>query len=214
MSSPIERRAFLRLTVAGLAGAAAGVPLGACGAGSPSPDPGSRRARPGDGRILLAYFSRPGENYWYGGRKNLRVGNTEVLARMISAQLDCDVHRIEAVDRYSADYDETVERNVREQDADARPAIADPLPSTGTTRSCWPADLERPGADDHDHFRRELRLLGRDRPPGHHARHERPGHDVRGLRAGVRRRAHRRRACGSGRRGRSAGPSVDAWLRR
>ena len=26
-------------------------------------------------------------------------------------------------------YDETVQRNVREQDADARPAIADPLPS-------------------------------------------------------------------------------------
>ena len=64
MSSPIERRAFLRLTVAGVAGAAAGVPLGACGAGSPSPDPGSRRARPGNGRILLAFFSRPGENYW------------------------------------------------------------------------------------------------------------------------------------------------------
>ena len=129
MSSPIERRAFLRLTVAGVTGAAAGVPLGACAAGSPSPEPGSRRARPGDGRILLAFFSRPGENYWYGGRKDLRVGNTEVLARMISAQLDCDVHRIEAVDRYPADYDETVQRNVREQDADARPAIADPLPS-------------------------------------------------------------------------------------
>jgi hypothetical protein len=31
-------------------------------------------------RILLAYFSRPGENYYYGGRRNLEVGNTEVLA--------------------------------------------------------------------------------------------------------------------------------------
>jgi hypothetical protein len=30
--------------------------------------------------ILLAYFSRPGENYYYGGRRNLEVGNTEVLA--------------------------------------------------------------------------------------------------------------------------------------
>jgi hypothetical protein len=25
-------------------------------------------------RILLAYFSRPGENYYYGGRRNLEVG--------------------------------------------------------------------------------------------------------------------------------------------
>jgi Flavodoxin len=39
------------------------------------------------------------------------------------------VHRIEAVVPYSADYDETVQRNVREQDTDARPAIANPLAS-------------------------------------------------------------------------------------
>ena len=52
-----------------------------------------------------------------------------MLAREIRARLDCDVHRIEAADPYPADYDETVERNVREQDADARPAIADPLRS-------------------------------------------------------------------------------------
>ena len=80
-------------------------------------------------RILLAYFSRPGENYTYGGRTNLKTGNTEVLARMISARIDCDVHRIEAVDPYPDDYDKTVARNVREQDTDARPAIAD-LPSS------------------------------------------------------------------------------------
>src|SRR5215211_3749835 len=39
-------------------------------------------------------------------------GNTEVLARAISARLDCDVQRI-----------------VQEQDTDARPAIANPLAS-------------------------------------------------------------------------------------
>jgi flavodoxin len=114
----MQRRAFLQL-------AAAGVALGACGAGSrPAPD-----ASPG--RILLAYFSRPGENYWNGGRRNLKVGNTEVLARIIRARLDCDVHRIEAADPYPADYDATVRRNVREQDADARPAIANRLESIG-----------------------------------------------------------------------------------
>ena len=116
----MERRTFLRVALAGVAGVAVGVPSSACGAES------HRAAR---GRILLAYFSRPGENYWYGGRRNLKVGNTEVLARIISARLDCDVHRIRAADRYPADYEETVERNVREQRADARPAIANPLRS-------------------------------------------------------------------------------------
>ena len=129
MPDTMPRRAFLRL---GLGSAAAGV-LSACGADTPRtarPDPtrSPARARRG-GRILLAYFSRPGENYWNGGRKNLKVGNTEVLARAISARLDCDVHRIEPADPYPADYDETVQRNVREQDTDARPAIANPLAS-------------------------------------------------------------------------------------
>ncbi|MHC6231761.1 flavodoxin [Arthrobacter sp. MMS24-T111] len=80
------------------------------------------------GRILLAYFSRAGENYHYDGRATLTVGNTEVLAGMISALVPCDVHRIEAVEPYPDSYDATVARNVREQDQDARPAIANPLP--------------------------------------------------------------------------------------
>ncbi|MFJ1806756.1 MULTISPECIES: flavodoxin [unclassified Streptomyces] len=87
----------------------------------PSPATGS------DKRVLLAYFSRPGENYHYGGRTDLQTGNTEVLAQTISELIECDVHRIEAVDPYSDDYDATVARNVREQDADARPAIANRL---------------------------------------------------------------------------------------
>jgi flavodoxin len=84
---------------------------------------------PVTGPILLAYFSRPGENYYYGGRRDLEVGNTEVLAEMIARLVDCDVHRIEAANPYPDGYDTTVARNVTEQDADARPAIADPLTS-------------------------------------------------------------------------------------
>ncbi len=78
---------------------------------------------------MLAYFSRAGENYYYGGRTNLTVGNTEVLAGMIRGLFACDVHRIEPADPYPVDYEETVRRNVREQDADARPVIANPLAS-------------------------------------------------------------------------------------
>ncbi|MER5440445.1 flavodoxin [Streptomyces sp. NPDC002790] len=80
-------------------------------------------------RILLAYFSRPGENYSYGGRAILTTGSTEILARMISERVECDVHRIEACDHYPGDYDATVARNVREQNANARPAIAN-LPTS------------------------------------------------------------------------------------
>jgi hypothetical protein len=46
---------------------------------------------------------------------------------MISDRLDCDVHHIEAAEPYSQSYDDTVARNVREQNADALPGIANPL---------------------------------------------------------------------------------------
>lgn len=80
------------------------------------------------GGILLAYFSRAGENYHDGGRRVLDVGNTEVVAGLIGDRIACDIYRIEAADPYPHYYDETVDRNVEERNADARPAIADPLP--------------------------------------------------------------------------------------
>jgi flavodoxin len=130
-TSAIGRRGFLRLAAVGVAGAA-GLAVSASGAGTPSREStGSTRSEPpaalGDTRVLLAYFSRPGENYWNGGRRTLRVGNTEVLAGMIAERVNCDVHRIEPADPYPESYDETVQRNVREQDDDARPRIANPL---------------------------------------------------------------------------------------
>jgi flavodoxin len=135
MPETMRRRSSLRLALAGVGGAAVGVPLSACGADSAPdapPDP-TRSPEPaqaaGGGRVLLAYFSRPGENYWNGGRRNLKVGNTEVLARAIGARLDCDCTASKPPIPTPADYDATVQRNVREQDTDARPAIANPLAS-------------------------------------------------------------------------------------
>ncbi|MFS8204344.1 flavodoxin (plasmid) [Streptomyces sp. CWNU-52B] len=78
--------------------------------------------------MLLAYFSRPGENYYYGDRTTLKVGNTEVLAHTVRYLVDCDIYRFEPVDPYPVSYDATVKRNVREQEADARPAIKGKLP--------------------------------------------------------------------------------------
>jgi flavodoxin len=78
----------------------------------------------GPAPVLLAYFSRPGENYYYGDRIDLEVGNTEVFANKINDLIDCDVYRIEAGDPYPDSYDATRDRNVREQEENARPVIA------------------------------------------------------------------------------------------
>lgn len=133
--SPVLSR---RSVLAGLAGFAAAVGSGAAGCAS-SPQAGvagsgtapSAAEQPGSAarpRVLLAYFSRAGENYYNGGRRRLQVGNTEVLAGTIRRLIGCDVHRIDAADPYSENYDATVARNVQEQQADARPGIANPLP--------------------------------------------------------------------------------------
>ncbi len=90
-------------------------------------------ARRGD--VLLVFFSRAGENYFNGGRKDLRVGNTEVVADMIRDALRCDVFQIEAVDPYPHSYDATVQRNVREQNDNARPEIAHPPASLAVYRT-------------------------------------------------------------------------------
>ncbi len=93
--------------------------------------PSSARSGTARGDALLAYFSRPGENYYYGDRTNLKVGNTEVMARTIHDLIDCDMYRIEPADPYPDSYDATVRRNVREQEDDARPGIKGSLPDLG-----------------------------------------------------------------------------------
>lgn len=131
MSEEVTRRAFLRAGLIGGVGIVATLP--GCAPAE------QRQTRPSTGsqpkasnkptaRILLVYFSRAGENYYNGGRRILDVGNTEVLAKMIERRIDCDVYRIQPADPYSDSYDKTVARNVEEEQADARPAIANPLP--------------------------------------------------------------------------------------
>lgn len=130
----LQRRSFLRSAFAGVVGVVTGVLMDGCSDISQirvkdeSKQPLAQPTSTGS-KVLLTYFSRAGENYYYGGRINLTVGNTEVVAGMISQLIKCDVYRIEAADPYPDDYEETVARNVQEQDANARPAIANPLAS-------------------------------------------------------------------------------------
>ena len=42
-------------------------------------------------RILIAYFSRAGENYFGGAIRTVKVGNTEIAANFIQKLTDADV---------------------------------------------------------------------------------------------------------------------------
>ncbi|MGJ0184363.1 flavodoxin [Corynebacterium sp.] len=138
----MHRRTLIRGAVALGAGAASAAFLAACGqsrdrgpgqADSPTslPDSTTDTPRtPGSGpRTALVFFSRPGENYWYGDRRDLGIGNTEVLAGQIADRVDADVIRIDAADPYPHAYDETVDRNRQEQTEDARPEISGETPN-------------------------------------------------------------------------------------
>jgi len=128
-----DRATLLRQALAGATGVVLSGALAGCGQASTGTDRREDTARASavsrNRKVLIAYFSRAGENYYYGGRRDLKIGNTEVLATMIRKHIAADVYRIRAADPYPHDYEATVARNVREQNADARPQIANPLKS-------------------------------------------------------------------------------------
>ncbi|WP_308165553.1 flavodoxin [Nocardia noduli] len=101
-----------------------------CSTTESTPTSSAVPGQPGGGRILVAYFSRPGENYHYGGRRNLDIGNTEVLTGMIRDRVTADVHRIIPAAPYPAAYEATVARNRTEQESGTLPALATLRPDT------------------------------------------------------------------------------------
>ena len=82
-----------------------------------------------DSKYLIAYFSRPGNNYVGGRIVNLPVGNTEVVAKMIQEVTGGNLFRIEAVNAYPANYTETTEVAQKEMRANARPKLTAHLES-------------------------------------------------------------------------------------
>jgi flavodoxin len=113
----MDRRAFLGLS-------AASVTL-ACSRSSRNASPTTSGGADAGRKVLLVFFSRAGENYFHGGRKVLKVGNTKVVAGFIRDALSCDLFEIRPTEPYSERYDPTVERNAREQNENARPRIID-----------------------------------------------------------------------------------------
>ena len=74
-------------------------------------------------KCLIAYFSRPGNNYVNGDIVDLPTGNTEVIAKMIQDMTGGDLFHIEAVHAYPKDYTETTDVAKEEFRTNARPKL-------------------------------------------------------------------------------------------
>ena len=73
-----------------------------------------------NGKILVVYFSRTGENYNVG---NVEVGNTAMVASYIKDYLNADSFEIVPVEKYPDSYDECTNLASKEKDENARPQI-------------------------------------------------------------------------------------------
>lgn len=81
-------------------------------------------------KILIAYYSRRGENWWNGSVRNIKKGNTEVVVEKIKDLLpDADVFQIDTVEPYSEDYYECIDEAKAELRAQARPEVKDMIDS-------------------------------------------------------------------------------------
>ena len=76
-----------------------------------------------DKKCLVAYYSRKGQNYVSGKIVDLKVGNAEVVAKMIQKKTGGDLFPIESVTAYPKDYTETTDVARNELRAKARPKL-------------------------------------------------------------------------------------------
>ncbi len=74
---------------------------------------------------LVAYFSRPDENYFDGELKNIKVGNTEIAAKKLQEITGADLLEIKMKVPYSKDYKECVAQAKKDLEDNARPELID-----------------------------------------------------------------------------------------
>ena len=82
-------------------------------------------------KILIAYFSRKGQNYVSGSIKNLTVGNTELVAKIIQQEVGGDLFEIESVSDYPEDYTKCTEVAQDEKRKNVRPALTARIDNIG-----------------------------------------------------------------------------------
>ena len=76
--------------------------------------------------ILVAYFSRTGDNYAVG---NIARGNTHIVADMIAEVVGADTFEIKTLKDYPANYKECTEVAKHELEENARPELAAKVPN-------------------------------------------------------------------------------------
>lgn len=79
-------------------------------------------------KILIAYYSRKGNNYVGGNIVNLPIGNTEVAAKKIAGLTGGDIFEIKTIHSYSEDYTICTEEAQRELQQKTRPKLATEMP--------------------------------------------------------------------------------------
>ena len=72
---------------------------------------------------LIIYYSRKGQNYWNGSIRELKKGNTEIVAEFIQKAVGGDLFEIETVKEYSKDYMTCTEEAQAELRAKACPEL-------------------------------------------------------------------------------------------
>ena len=110
--NPMKTAATLALALA--------LPLCGCAQESSTQNPTETEPMKSQGKSLVVYYSRTGENYAVG---NIAEGNTAIVAKMIAERTGADLFEIRTVKEYAADYMECTEEAKRELREDARPEI-------------------------------------------------------------------------------------------
>ena len=101
--------------------------------------PAFAESQEGAPRILVAFLSRPGENYNVGTAREgsasaayagyIEKGNTQIVAEIIADLTGGDLYHITTVEPYPDDYASMLTRAQEELDADSRPELAGELPN-------------------------------------------------------------------------------------
>ena len=110
--NPMKTAATLALALA--------LPLCGCAQEPTTQNPTETEPMKSQGKSLVVYYSRTGENYAVG---NIAEGNTAIVAKMIAERTGADLFEIRTVKEYAADYMECTEEAKRELREDARPEI-------------------------------------------------------------------------------------------
>lgn len=97
--------------------AVSSVSIAACAQGKDSKEQSNMKENK---KVLVAYFSRTGENYGVG---NITEGNTQIVAGMIARETGGELFRIEPVAAYPDSYDACVDLAKKELNAGARPEV-------------------------------------------------------------------------------------------